>query len=101
MIKLLIKLISKVNKTNELTKDQFLYKLSYQEQNEYCIIHNISFKQAINNLKQELIKLNKINKNITVFSNDNIDIIFYKGNRAALVNKKDKEIYIDEINLNR
>ena len=51
MIKLLIKLISKVNKTNELTKDQFLYKLSYQEQNEYCIIHNISFKQAINNLK--------------------------------------------------
>ena len=45
--------------------------------------------------------MNKINKNITVFSNDNIDIIFYKGNRAALVNKKDKEIYIDEINLNR
>ena len=28
-------------------------------------------------------------------------MIFYKGNRAALVNKKDKEIYIDEINLNR
>ena len=45
--------------------------------------------------------MNKINKNITVFSNDNIDIIFYKGNRAALVNKKDKEIYINEINLNR
>ena len=45
--------------------------------------------------------MNKINKNITVFSNDNIDIIFYKGNRAALVDKKDKEIYIDEINLNR
>ena len=45
--------------------------------------------------------MNKINKNITVFSNDNIDIIFYKGNRAALVNKKDKEIYIDEVNLNR
>ena len=45
--------------------------------------------------------MNKINKNITVFSNDNIDIIFYKGNRAALVNKKDKEIYIDEINLSR
>ena len=45
--------------------------------------------------------MNRINKNITVFSNDNIDIIFYKGNRAALVNKKDKEIYIDEINLNR
>ena len=45
--------------------------------------------------------MNRINKNITVFSNDNIDIIFYKGNRAALANKKDKEIYIDEINLNR
>ena len=45
--------------------------------------------------------MNKINKNITVFSNDNIDIIFYKGNRAALVNKKDKEIYVNEINLNR
>ena len=45
--------------------------------------------------------MNKINKNITVFSNDNIDMIFYKGNRAALVNKKDKEIYINEINLNR
>ena len=45
--------------------------------------------------------MNKINKNISVFSNDNIDIIFYKGNRAALVNKKDKEIYINEINLNR
>ena len=45
--------------------------------------------------------MNRINKNITVFSNDNIDIIFYKGDRAALVNKKDKEIYINEINLNR
>ena len=45
--------------------------------------------------------MNKINKNITVFSNNNLDIIFYKGNRAALVNKKDKEIYINEINLNR
>ena len=45
--------------------------------------------------------MNKINKNITVFSNDNIDMIFYKGNRAALINKRDKEIYINEINLNR
>ena len=45
--------------------------------------------------------MNRINKNITVFSNDNIDMVFYKGNRAALVNKKDKEIYINEINLNR
>ena len=45
--------------------------------------------------------MNKINKNITVFSNDNIDMIFYKESRAALVNKKDREIYINEINLNR
>ena len=45
--------------------------------------------------------MNKINKNITVFSNDNLDMIFYKGDKAALVNKKDKEIYINEINLNR
>ena len=45
--------------------------------------------------------MNKINKNITIFSNNNLDIIFYKGNRAALANKKDKEIYINEINLNR
>ena len=51
MIKLLIKLISKVNKTNELTKDQFLYQLSYQEQNLYCRLHNVSFKEVINNLK--------------------------------------------------
>ena len=45
--------------------------------------------------------MNKINKNITVFSNDNLDMIFYKGDKAALVNKKDREIYINEINLNR
>ena len=45
--------------------------------------------------------MNKINKNITVFSNDNIDMIFYKRDRAALINKKDKEIYINETNLNR
>ena len=45
--------------------------------------------------------MNKINKNITVFSNDHIDMIFYKGDKAALVNKEHKEIYIDEINLNR
>ena len=45
--------------------------------------------------------MNKINKNITVFSNDNIDMIFYKGHKAALVNKEYKEIYIDEINLNK
>lgn len=51
MIKELIKLISKTKKANELTRDQFLYQLSYQDQNEYCRLHNISFKQAINNLK--------------------------------------------------
>ena len=51
MIKLLIKLISKVNKTNEPTKDQFLYNMSYQEQNSYCITHNINFQQALDNLK--------------------------------------------------
>ena len=50
MIKLLIKLIHKTKKA-ELTKDQFLYQLSYQEQNSYCRLHNISFKQAINNFK--------------------------------------------------
>ena len=50
MIKKLIKLIHKTKKT-ELTKEQFLYQFSYQEQNEYCLTHNISFKQAINNLK--------------------------------------------------
>ena len=50
MIKKLIKLISKTKKT-ELTRDQFLYQLSYQEQNEYCLSNNISFKQAVNNLK--------------------------------------------------
>ena len=51
MIKKLIKLISKANKTNELTKEQFLYQFSYQEQNEYCRLHKMSFKQAVNNLK--------------------------------------------------
>ena len=45
--------------------------------------------------------MNKINKNISVFSNDHIDMIFYKGDKAALVNKEYKEIYIDKINLNR
>ena len=51
MIKLLIKLISKVNKTNEPTKEQFLYYMSFEDQNKYCLNHNISFKQAINNFK--------------------------------------------------
>ena len=51
MIKLLIKLIHKTKKVDELTKEQFLYQLSYQEQNEYCRLHKMSFKQAVNNLK--------------------------------------------------
>ena len=51
MIKKLIKLIHKTKKANELTRDQFLYQLSYQEQNEYCLNHNVSFKEVINNLK--------------------------------------------------
>ena len=50
MIKKLIKLISKTKKA-ELTRDQFLYQLSYQQQNDYCITHNVSFKEVINNLK--------------------------------------------------
>ena len=50
MIKLLIKLIHKTKKV-ELTRDQFLYQLSYQQQNDYCITHNVSFKEVINNLK--------------------------------------------------
>ena len=50
MIKLLIKLIHKTKK-DELTRDQFLYQLSYQQQNDYCITHNMSFQQAVNNLK--------------------------------------------------
>ena len=51
MIKKLIKLIHKEKKADELTKEQFLYQFSYQEQNEYCRLHNVSFKQVINNLK--------------------------------------------------
>ena len=50
MIKKLIKLIHKAKKT-ELTRDQFLYQFSYQEQNEYCRLHKMSFQQAVNNLK--------------------------------------------------
>ena len=51
MIKLLIKLIHKTKKVNEPTKDQFLYSMSYQEQNSYCMLHKMSFKQAVDNLK--------------------------------------------------
>ena len=51
MIKLLIKLISKANKNNEVTKNQFLYSMSFEDQNKYCLTHNVSFKQAINDFK--------------------------------------------------
>ena len=50
MIKLLIKLIHKTKKT-ELTKYQFLYTMTFEDQNKYCLIHNVSFKEVINNLK--------------------------------------------------
>ena len=51
MIKLLIKLIHKTKKTNEVRKEQFLYTMSFEEQNLYCQLHNMTFKQAENNLK--------------------------------------------------
>lgn len=51
MIKLLIKLINKTKKADEVRKEQFLYSMSFEEQNLYCQLHNVSFKQAINNLK--------------------------------------------------
>ena len=46
----LIKLIHKTKK-NELTKYQFLYTMTFEDQNKYCQLHNISFKKVINNLK--------------------------------------------------
>ena len=51
MMKRLIKLIHKTKKANEPTKDQFLYSMSFEEQNSYCILHNMNFQQAVNNLK--------------------------------------------------
>ena len=50
MIKLLIKLIYKTKKA-ELTKYQFLYTMTFEDQNKYCLAHNVSFKEVINNLK--------------------------------------------------
>ena len=50
MIKKLIKLIYKTKKV-ELTKYQFLYIMTFEERNKYCLIHNVSFKEVINNLK--------------------------------------------------
>ena len=50
MIKELIKLISKAKKA-ELTKYQFIYTMTFEDQNKYCLNHNISFKEVINNLK--------------------------------------------------
>ena len=49
MIKKLIKLIHKTKK-DELTKYQFLYTMTFEDQNKYCRLHNISFKKVINNL---------------------------------------------------
>ena len=51
MIKRLIKLINKTKKTNEVRKDQFLYTMTFEDQNKYCLNHNVSFKEVINNLK--------------------------------------------------
>ena len=52
MIKRLIKLIDKTKKANRpITKEQFLYAMSFEEQNKYCLAHNVSFQQVISNLK--------------------------------------------------
>ena len=51
MIKRLIKLFHKTRKVNEPTKEQFLYYMSFENQNKYCLNHNVSFKQAINDFK--------------------------------------------------
>ena len=50
MIKLLIKLIHKTKK-DELTRDQFLYTMTFEDQNKYCQLHNMNFQQTLNNLK--------------------------------------------------
>ena len=51
MIKKLIKLFHKTRKINQITREQFLYTMTFEEQNSYCRLHNISFKEVINNLK--------------------------------------------------
>ena len=51
MMKRLIKLFHKTRKVNEPTKNQFLYSMSFEDQNKYCLTHNVSFKQAINDFK--------------------------------------------------
>ena len=50
MIKLLIKLIHKTKKA-ELTKYQFLYTMTFEDQNKYCQLHNMNFQQTLNYLK--------------------------------------------------
>ena len=50
MIKKLIKLIHKTKKA-ELTKYQFLYTMTFEDQNKYCQLHNMNFQQTLNNLK--------------------------------------------------
>ena len=52
MIKKLIKLIHKTKKANKLiTKEQFLYSMTFEEQNKYILSNKMSFQQAVNNLK--------------------------------------------------
>ena len=51
MVKRLIKLFHKTKKVNEPTKNQFLYYMSFEDQNSYCILHNMNFQQAVDNLK--------------------------------------------------
>ena len=51
MIKKLIKLISKTKKANEVRKEQFLYTMTFEDQNKYCQLHNTNFQQTLNNLK--------------------------------------------------
>ena len=52
MIKKLINLVNKTKKANKLiTKEQFLYSMTFEDQNKYCYSSNITFQQAVNNLK--------------------------------------------------
>ena len=51
MIKRLIKLFHKTRKVNEPTKKQFLYYMSFENQNKYCQLHDMNFHQVVNNLK--------------------------------------------------
>lgn len=51
MIKKLIKLVNKTKKANKLiTKEQFLYSMTFEEQNKYILSNNMNFKEVMNNL---------------------------------------------------